>query len=148
VGGMSVTTVVTALQAVHAAISGIKKAPVAWPAQLNTAQLPIVLVRPGAATWNMHAVDGLKRRERVYEAYCFVAPVAQDKAGPENPITLCNTLLELFGLAYLDDVTLGGVVEYMPALADTGVLSGGDELTWGGAAYWGFVYRVTVVEKA
>jgi len=43
---------------------------------------------------------GLYRRERVYVVNCYVAPVAQDKAGPENSYLTCHTLIDLFGAAY------------------------------------------------
>jgi hypothetical protein len=143
---MTVSTVLTALQSKHAGITGIRKAPVIWPGNLATASLPIVLTQPAEAQWSFQAIE-LHRSERVYLVRCFVNPVAQDKAGPENSYTTCVTLLDLFGAAYLNDVTLGGVADTMTALSDSGVMTGGPDLTWGDVPYWGFTFRVTVIEK-
>lgn len=143
---MSIATTVAAMQALHRAVAGIKSAPLAFPANLSTATLPIVLTWPGEANWNLHTLD-MSRQERTYEVRCYVDPVAQDKAGPENPYVRCVALLELFGQLYLGHTTLGGLVDTMRVVSDSGIMAGGD-LTWAGIPYWGFTYRVSIVEKS
>lgn len=144
---MTIAATVTALQTLHATISGVNAAPTAFPSNLNTATMPIALVWPGEANWRAQAV-GLKRQQREYIVRVYVSPIAQDKAGPENAYTLCNTLLQLFGRAYLDNPTLGGAVDNIATIQDSGVSGGSVELTWAGVAYWGFVFRLGIVEKS
>lgn len=144
---MSITTMISALQTVHKTITGVTSAPTAMPSNLNTAVQPIVLVWPGEATWAPQAL-GYDRQDRTYEVRCYVQPVGQDKAGPENGYAACITLLQRFGEKYLDDLTLGGVADHIASMTDSGVLGGGPEMTFAGVAYWGFVFRLTIVEKS
>jgi hypothetical protein len=141
---VSITTTIAALQAVHAAVTDITSAPTTMPTNLTGGLLPIALVWPGPATWQLQAV-GLSRQRREYEVRVYVTPVGQNKAGPETGYAACIALMEDIGQAYLDDVSLGGVVDQIIALTDEGV-SGG--LMWAETAYWGFVFRVSVVEKS
>lgn len=143
---MSVSSVIAGLQAIHRGIAGVAAAPTAMPGSLNTAVQPLVLVWPGQARWSLQAL-GYYRQERVYEVRCYVQPVGQDRAGPENGYSNTVALLQRFGEAYLADPSLGGLVDGLVELSDSGVLGGGPEMTVGGISYWGFVYRVTVVEK-
>ena len=144
---MSVTTTIAALQAVNGAIAGIRSAPAVIPPNLDTARLPIALVWPDEATWRPQAIDLLMRAERTYTVRVYVDPVAQDRTGATNGYATCVTMLELFGRAYLADISLGGTVDHITALTDSGVSGGSFDLMWGGVAYWGFVFKVTVVEK-
>lgn len=143
---MSISTTLTALQTVHATVTGVKSAPTDMPSALNTAVLPMVLVWPSAAEWNLQALD-LYRRRRDYVVRCYVQPVAQGEAGIDDGYQNCVTLIEAFGLAYMADLTLGGVVDHIMAIRDSGVSGGGMQLTWGQVPYWGFVYTVSVIEK-
>ncbi len=143
---MTIAATITALQTLHATIAGVNTAPTVFPSNLNTATMPIVLTWPGEADWRAQAV-GLKREQREYIVRCYVAPISQDKAGPENAYTLCNTLLNLFGRAYLDNPTLSGAVDNILTILDSGVSGGTFDLTWAGIAYWGFVFRLGIVEK-
>jgi hypothetical protein len=79
---------------------------------------------------------------------CYVAPIAQDIAGPVNHYTLCNTMLQLFGRAYLGNPTLTNVVDNIATILDSGVSGGSFDLTWAGISYWGFVFRLGIVEKS
>ncbi len=144
---MTVSATITALQTVHAAITGIKSAPTVVPSNVDQVTLPAALVWPADAEWQMQAI-GLKRQERTYIVRVYVQAVAQDVAGPNAGYQACVTLLELFGRAYLSDITLGGAVDQISTLRDSGVSGGGFELMWGQVPYWGFVYRVSVVEKS
>ncbi len=144
---MTVLTTIAALQTIHVAVSGINSAPTTMPSNLDQVELPCALVWPGEATWAMHAL-GLKRQERTYIVRVFVAPVAQSIAGPDDGYQDCAELVEDVGAAYLDDVTLGNTIDHIVTIRDSGVSGGGFELLWGNVPYWGFSYRVTVVEKS
>ena len=144
---MSVSTTIAALQAKHIAITGINSAPTSMPGNLDQVTLPVALVWPGEATWDMQAI-GLKRQERTYIVRVFAQPVAQGVAGPDEGYQICVALLDDFGAAYLGDLTLGDAVDQIRAIRDSGVSGGGFDLSWGQVLYWGFVYRVTVVEKS
>ena len=143
---MSVSATVSALQTLHATISGIKSAPTNMPASLNTADLPIALTWPAEATWQLAAM-GLKRQERTYIVRVYVRPVGQNMPGPDKGYDDCVALLEAFGQAYQTNLTLAGAVDHISAVSDSGPLGGGAQLMWGDTPYWGFVYRVTCIEK-
>ncbi len=144
---MTVLTTISALQTKHAAITGVNSAPTAMPSNLDQVTLPVALVWPADATWDMQAVD-LRRQERTYIVRVFVQAVAQGIAGPDGGYQKCAALVERFGAAYMGDLSLGGAVDHISAVRDSGVSGGGFELLWGQVPYWGFVYRVTVVEKS
>lgn len=143
----TVTEIVAALQELHEDISGVASAPTEMPGNLDQVDLPVALVWPEACAWDPQAI-GLKRQERTYVVRVFVQPVGQGIMGPDAGYQDCMTLLEAFGQAYLDDLTLGNVVECISGIEDSGVSGGGFELGWGNVPYWGFVFRVTIVEKS
>ena len=62
---MTVSATITALQTLHAAISGINSAPTVVPSNVDQVTLPAALVWPADAEWQMQAI-GLKRQERTY----------------------------------------------------------------------------------
>ncbi len=144
---MSVATTIAALQAIHAAITGVASAPTDMPASLEQVKRPTVLIWPGEATWNLQAVD-YKRQQRTYEVRCYVQPIAQGIAGIDAGYDACVALIERFGRAYLADVTLGGAVDTIVSIVDRGVSGGGYELQWAQVPWWGFIYQITVVEKS
>ncbi len=144
---MTIATTLAALQTIHAAITGVASAPTDMPSNLEQVKKPTVLVFPVEATWNLAAVD-YKRQERTYEVRCYVQPVAQGVAGIDDGYDKCVALLELFGRAYLADVSLGGAVDTIRSITDRGISGGGYELMWAQVPWWGFIYRVTVVEKS
>ena len=144
---MTVSATIAALQTIHKTITGVVSAPTAMPSNLDQVTLPAALVWPGEATWDMQAI-GLKRQERSYIVRVFVQAVAQGITGPDQGYQACVGLLQSFGAKYLADITLGGVADHITALRDSGVSGGGFELMWGQVPYWGFVYRVSVVEKS
>lgn len=143
---MTIAATITALQTLHAGISGIKSAPTAFPSNVNTASLPLVLTMPGPANWLEQAV-GLKRQNREYIVRVYVNPVAQDKAGPENAMTTINALIQLFGRAYLADLSLSGAIDHIDRIEDSGAVEN-MELTTAGITYYGFVFRLGIVEKS
>jgi hypothetical protein len=143
---MSAKSIHDALQTVHAAITGVTKAPTVRPASINTSDMPLVLVRPVATTWDgEHALVGMRKVVRAFEVAVYVGPVAQGM-GVDETYQEALVLLDRFGIAYCKSTLPGvlGVNEVMGA-TDTG-LSG--NVMFGGTAYQGFVYTVTVKEKA
>jgi len=143
---MSVQTTVAAIQAINVAITGMKRAPTTMPSNISTADLPMALVWPGDAEWSLQAM-GLKRQQRVYIVRVFVAPVAQDRP-VDGGYQKCLPLLEAFGQAYQSNTTLNNAVDHIQECLDSGISGGGFELNWGGTPYWGFLCRITVVEKS
>lgn len=96
---MTVTTVVTALQAINAAVTGIKSAPTAVPSSLNSADLPAVIVWPGPALSGQNA--GFANSQRQYTITVYVQPFAQGQGvseGWNNAKSYIQLLLE----EYLD----------------------------------------------
>lgn len=144
---MSVATTIAALQTKHLAISGINSAPTAMPANLEKVRLPCVLIWPGDASWDLGAV-GLKRQERMYIVRTYVQKVGSGIAGIDPGYQACIDLIDDFGDAYLSDLGLSNTVDTMITIIDSGVSGGSFELTWGEVPYWGFVYRLTIVEKS
>lgn len=140
---MSAKSVCDALQDLHAQIAGVKTAPKQRPTSLNTADMPLVLIRPMAATWDTAAI-GLRKVSRQYEVAVFVGPLAQG-AGVDQVWQDALVLLDKFGELYTDPTlpaTLGA--DLVKASTDNG-LSG--NMVWSGVNYQGFVYTVTVKEK-
>ena len=147
---MTIAATITALQTLHATIAGVNTAPTAFPSNLNTATMPIVLVWPGEAEWRPQTAglgNSLKRQQREYIVRVYVGPTAQDVAGPKNYYTTCNTMLQLFGQAYLNAQSLSGAVDSIATITDSGVTNT-MELTVAGVTYWGFVFRLGIVEKS
>ena len=143
---MSVSAIVTALQAVHAAISGVKTASGTMPDNLATAELPLVAVWPAEAEWGYAAMDQ-QRQARTYIVRVFVRPVAQDLPGPDPGYNDCVALLQAFGEAYKAHSHIAAKADIMWPVRDSGISGGSIELTWGNTTYWGFVFRVQIEEK-
>ena len=144
---MTVATTIAALQTIHLTITGVNSAPTKMPGNLDQVKKPTVIVIPREATWNTAAIDQLRRQSRVYEVRCYVQPVSQGLTGPDDGYQKAVPLLERFGQKYLADITLGHTVDTITALSDSGVLSG-EGLVWAEVGWWGFIYRITVVEKS
>lgn len=149
---MTCAAVVTAFQTLHAAITGVQSAPTAFPASLTTAVLPLVLTRPGptptAGGLKGSAGDWYEHR-RIYLIDVYVKPLAQG-AGVDEGYQLAITLLDRFIAAYMVSSALnlsGAVAHVGPAYIDTGIVPnmryGADSET----LYWGFQFRIEVVEK-
>jgi hypothetical protein len=144
---MTIATTLAALQTIHAAITGVASAPTDKPSNTDRIRHPFVLVWPDAAEWHLQAID-LRRQQRTYIVRCYVQPAAQGLAGIDAGYDTCVTLLEHFGRAYLADTTLGGAVDHIESITDMGVSGGSYELTWAQVSWWGFEYRIVVVEKS
>lgn len=138
---MSVATVVAQLQSTHGDITGITSAPTEYPASLNTADLPMVLTFPKEAEWSQQAV-GLKRQTRTYEVWVLVAPLMAGKPVYEG-FTASLPFFDLFGDAYLSDLTLGGNVDHIGVFSDRGL----EVLTYAGTEYFGIRFQLPITEK-
>lgn len=140
---MSISAVITAMQAIHGAISGVTTAPTAVPGALNTADLPMVLMLPGSASWlNLTTDQTLGRQQRDYLVQVYVAPIAQGQ-GVDEGYQDVVTLLQSFGATYVADITGGGAFEQMRIIRD----SGHQVLQYAGVDYHGFIYTLTIKEK-
>jgi hypothetical protein len=144
---VSIATTITALQTVHASITGITSTPTVIPDNLAPVTLPCVMVWPGPATWNF-AAAGLKRQEREYTIRVYVQAIGQGFAGPRDGYNASVALIEAFAAAYQADISLGNKIDTITAMSDSGVLGGGEQMQYGQQEYWGFVYRLMIVEKA
>lgn len=139
---MSVSSVISALQAQHATLTGITSAPTRIPASLNTALLPIVITLPASGTW-AHAAIGLNRQDRSYKVRLYVAPVAQGEGvdeGYQDTITLIQTL----GASYVDWPTwVGTSFEQLREISDSGHIV----MSYAGTAFHGCEFTLSIAEK-
>ncbi len=142
---MTIATTIAALQTLHAAVAGIESAPTEYPAVIDTAELPLVLVWPGPAQWAQHTAGlGLQRQERTYLVRVFVQPTAQGE-GTDEGLQRAIPILQAMGTAYLEDITLNGAVDQIRnGFADGGL----DNLIYGAQSYRGFEFTLQIVEKA
>jgi hypothetical protein len=146
---MSVNATKNALQALHRAVSGVTSAPDAYPASLETADLPCVLtyIGPGVTRWDSHGGD-MKRRERQCIIRWYVAPAALGVGvdeGMQQAIDLLDTAIAL----YEDTDTLSNGAQIhlsesdAQAIRDSGVLP---NLSYGEAVCRGFEVTISVWE--
>lgn len=140
---MSISSVIAAMQTIHASISGVTSAPTAIPGALNTAALPTVIMLPGPGEWlNLTTDHTLARQVRDYHVNVYVAPIAQGEGIDEGYQTTL-TLLQLFGDEYVSDITGGGAFEQMRIIRDTGHTV----LRYADIDYHGFTFILNVKEK-
>jgi len=142
---MTIATTYAALVSLAAGTSGIVTATTGLPNTLTDDMLPCVVTVVGPAEWNEHA-SGLYRQVRTYEQRCFVKAVAQG-ASLDNGYAACFTPLFNLGRTYVEDTTLGGVVDMLGERGDF-MDSGVTVLNWAGADYHGFTVTLRVTEKA
>lgn len=141
---MSIATTIAALQALHAAISGVTSAPTDRPESVAPARLPCVIVRPGPL---QVTADGrqLAGKTRSYEGIALVALPNQGRGIAEG-LAKSQALMEAFVAAYEAQIegealSTGGVV--------AGYRDGGEPpslLTYGAAEFEGFTFTVDVWE--
>jgi GNAT superfamily N-acetyltransferase len=151
---VSLDTVIAALQARNAAIIGITTAPTAlssYPASLNTADMPIALVWPKAADSRQNSLGDLRRSDRLYEVYVYVAPTAQGAGIAENLAT-GSLLLQRFVDAYAnaaDSDLIGGSPQATIKASEESPIrdSGLTRLEYAGVEYHGFRLQVGIYEK-
>jgi len=139
-------TVISGIQTVNAAITGVTSAPTEQPASINTADLPLVLVDVATCASDRPAA-GLKRRVTTYAIKCFVQPLAQGE-GIDEGYQDKLALLGRFHDQYLDQMTGGNLFgETVEQLVPPFVSESDRPLEMAGTLYHGFVIYVKVVEK-
>ena len=145
---MTISTVITAIQAVNIGITGVKTAPTTVPGKLNSVELPMALVFVGPGEPERVSDFGL--HFRTFYVRFYVKPIAQDAkpdAGYREAYELLQTVIE----TYLSDITLGGAVQHIgrgarydpPTLEDSGIV----EMVYAGTSYHGFEIVVTTKEQ-
>lgn len=141
---MTPAQVITALQAIHAAVSGVTSAPTTYPAALDTAGLPCVLTFPGEAE-HMPGRVGATKTAREYRAILYCNPVGQGQGVNEGAQEVV-TLLPLIVAAYVANRTIssgGASARVGVPIRDSGhVLS-----TYAGTDYHSVVFRLSVEES-
>ena len=155
---MSIANTITQLQALHAAIDGIRSTPTVYPGSINTAQLPLVIVWPSRGITRQLTSSGIRtagggspvvKTERVYSARVFVEAIGQNDY--DTPAQRGIELLDLFVATYFSSNILADGLTEIINVQDTGLMAGGDYvaqagLSYAGTAYKGFICNVTVLE--
>lgn len=139
---MNLPDLTAALQTFHKTIPGVTRADAQPPLTVNPSDLPLVATYAGPATSTPLGPAWVKVTRRM-SVRCLVVPVAMGRPvaeGYERTVPVLNAFLA----AYLGDYTLGGAVNTLTTLSDSGVIT----LTPGGAGnapeYWGFELTATV----
>lgn len=141
---MTIATTYAKLVALAAASSGITFAPSGLPDTITEDMLPCVVTTVGEATWNEHA-NGLYRQVRTYQQQVFVRPITQGM-GIDAGYSACLAPMQALGNTYVQDITLGGLVDQVGERGD--FADGGLQvLTWAGTPYHGFIVTLRVTEK-
>lgn len=151
---MSVEATVTALQALHSTVTGVKRAPslADYPDAINTTDLPLVLTWPGKGQW-LALNQGYRRQDRVYLVEVYLRPAGQGN-GLGGAAQLGAQLLQRLGELYLaaESVQLVNTPPYQATLKpdgahieDSGI--GETMLVYGKQTFYGFVVQVGVYEK-
>lgn len=141
---MTIASIITALQARHAAISGVKTAPTTYPGSIEASDCPYVLVDPwkGKTSWETHGGD-LAISERVYRARVFYQPATFNlDQGKQGAITL----LEAFLNNYKDSatVTSASAILLERDIEDSGVV---ETMSYGENSYLGFTVLLPIEER-
>jgi len=145
---MTIASVITAIQAVNATITGVISTPTAIPGAIHSESLPMVLVFVGRG--RPERVSDFSLHFRDYYIRCYVKPISQD-VKPDAGYAQAYALLQLFVEKYLDDITLGGAVQHMgtgaryepPTMEDSGIVV----LEYAGVMYHGFEILITTKEQ-
>lgn len=149
---MSVKSVVTALQAVHRSIPGVKHAPDAMPTNLHAADLPFVFTHPGSTLEGRGWVPSMGWHEtrRTYHVTAYVR-ILGTGTGVDEGYQETLTLLQRFGETYMQPAmrNLGGLVAHLgPDIQDSGwradwQWTAGEDAPF----YHGFRFSIEIVEK-
>lgn len=140
------------IQAIAAGIQGVKRAPTAYPASINTSDLPMALTWAGPARSDILTFKVIKRTSvRTYDIAVYVEPVGQDTGN--NRIQAALVLLERFLDVYLSNIPLAENLRVVEFIQDTGVVTGDSSysgsqgrLIYNGQIYTGFVISLTIQE--
>lgn len=142
-------TIVQDLDALYGLINankttlGIKTAQRKFKGFVNDSDLPFVVIRVGAALWEMQTLTW-RRYKRIYRHEVFVKPVSEGLSGYQEGYEAVLPIMQAFGDFYLANLTLNNsIMQILPPYTDSGVV----ELTWGSMKAWGFYFELPVVEK-
>lgn len=147
---MTIRQTISRLQALHKTIPGVKMAPTVYPGQLNTADLPYVLVWPSRGTTTAVTSRGsVQRTQRSYSVRVFMEVVGQDIV--DVPAQAGIDMLSLFIETYMDNLSLNDDYIRIAQIDDSGLTVGADlvgssVLTYAGVFYRGFVCDLTIIE--
>lgn len=148
---MSILTTIAALQALHAAVDGVQSAPTAYPAKLNSADMPMVLVLPAEGTADLEAIGARKRHDGIYRVYVYIAPLTEGtpvNEGVQRAILLMQEFLDMYLDSTNVQLTSSPSQAIIRAGRDTPIRhSAIATLQFGGNDYRGFTFDVTVMEK-
>ena len=97
---MSIVNTVTLLQAKHALVTGITKAPITYPTTVNSADLPLVLTTCGPGYARAATLGALKERREDFIVTVLALGVGQ--ANDDQGVQLVHTLLDRFRTLYAD----------------------------------------------
>ncbi len=140
---MSVESICNSIQDAINASTLIASAPhiASWPSAINDPDLPMVLTRPGAATWPHECLDDVWSR-RTYISEIYVRPNAQGlyAEGIEETLDIIQAVGELLTGSGGGYTLSGAVFDSEPR--DRGLVI----LTYGGIEYRGTVFELDVVE--
>lgn len=143
---MTVASTFSKLVSVVSGSSGIVTCSTTLPAKINDADLPVAIVIPGPAEWNEQA-QGLKRQVRTYIVKVFVKPTAQG-LGIDEGVQACYAPLNALGNTILGNLSLDNTIDHISEpFRDSGIISGGEAMSYAGVAYHGFEYHIDVVDK-
>jgi hypothetical protein len=140
---MSLATTIAALQAFNLAVPGVNTASTSLQASVNAADLPMIIVAPGPATFSEQAM-GLPRRDCQYELLVLIAPIALGRSADDG-YQASLVLMEALDQAYMaaQSTTLDGAVEHVSSWRRDKLYV----LTFAGVDYHGTTYYIDVVEK-
>lgn len=141
---MSIADIISDLQALHALMVGVTAAPIARPTKVSTAQLPCVLIRPGA---QQISLDSRQTTDRVrsFTGVCLVGTPNQGR-GIAETLTATHTLLDAFATRYTQAITDGEtagdgvIVRYQDNGEPDGLID------YQGTLFEGFTFQVDVWE--
>lgn len=141
---MSIATIIAALQARHAAVSGVKTATTTYPPAIEASDCPYVLVDPwrGKTSWDSYGGD-LSIAERVYRVRVFYQPAAFNlDQGKQGAIALLEAMLA----DYTSNATLTSTAAILLErdIEDSGVV---ENLPYGENTYIGFTVLLPVEER-
>lgn len=146
-------TVISELQSRHAAIEGIKFAPLElkqYPATPAAHQLPCALTYPAAGEWHREGFGGPLRRNGTYTVRVLTQVASGGMNVPTNLHEMVD-LIERLGEMYLDpfNTTLVDDGQYQITMdseafgdfTDTGVMA---MIALGDAQFYGFSFNLTI----
>lgn len=141
---MTTAATIAALQAVHAAVSGVAAAPTGTssspiPGSVPTTSLPMVLMFPGAIDLSAMARNEIDEA-RTYSGIVLVAGQAQG-TGINDTVNAVWTLIDAFMARY---ETLIGTPEKLSTgeVVTSWHSDGQQAITYRGATWEGFIFRV------